>query len=81
MVATHPCFANCALHARYWERGRTVREEGSNSYAVLRDVDGNPIVRPDHFRQLRLQKAWSILQFAGRLPQPLDGNTSAEEKA
>ena len=80
VVGRHPCFANRALDARYRERSRTVLEEGSHSKAVLRDVDGYPIIWADQLRRLLLQKAWSIPKFTGRLPQTPDENTSAEEK-
>ena len=29
-----------ALDERYWKRSHTIREEGSNKYAPLRDADG-----------------------------------------
>jgi hypothetical protein len=50
-------------------------------YEVLRDADNKPIVLPDHFRQLRLHKAWSIPQFAGAMPHTPDVDSPPEEKA
>ena len=81
VVGRHPCFTIRALDNRYWHKSLKVREDGSNQKAFLRDAAGNPIVMPDHFRNLRLYKPWSIPQFAGRLPQTPDVDTPPEEKA
>jgi len=58
-----------------------LQENPPQNKAFLRDEHGNPIIKADLLRQLRLQKAWSIPQFAGRLPGTPDEGTSAEDKA
>jgi len=81
VVGRHPCFTIRALDNRYWAKSTKTCEEGSTQKAFLKDDDGNPLVLPDHNRILRLHTPWSIPQFAGRLPQAPDVNTSPEEKA
>ena len=87
LLGRHPCFDIRATDPRYWERSSRILEEKASEGSVktkkaaLRDEHRNPIIKADHFRQLRLQKAWSIPQFAGRLPATPDERTSAEDKA